>query len=96
MLAVTDLPVIADVAPSSLTLSTLMMEAKRTSETSAPTRATGRHILENIVLHSRCRENLKSYLVILFCNFKQHRLCTYAPLNLFIAEHLTMLVASVL
>jgi hypothetical protein len=37
------------------------MEAIRSSETSALTRATLRHILEDGTFHSHRRENLKSY-----------------------------------
>jgi hypothetical protein len=41
------------------------MEAIRSSETSVHTRSTRPHIPENGILHSRCRENLKSYIVLL-------------------------------
>jgi hypothetical protein len=47
--------------PSSLILFTLMMVATGFSETSVLTTATWRHILEDGVLHSHCRENLKYY-----------------------------------
>jgi hypothetical protein len=63
-----------------LILLTLMMEAIRFSETSVLTRATGRHIPEDDILHIHRCENLKSYnlhilfmlllkdkLVVLFC-----------------------------
>jgi hypothetical protein len=41
---------------------TLKMGAVRSLETSAPTRATRRHIPEDDILHSHRRENLKFYL----------------------------------
>jgi hypothetical protein len=50
------------VMPSSPILVILTMEAKCSSETSVLTRATRRYILEDGVLHSHRRENLKSYI----------------------------------
>jgi hypothetical protein len=50
--------------------STLKMEAIRSSETSVYTISTRRHIPEDSILHSYCRENLKSY------NFKN--VCIHA------------------
>jgi hypothetical protein len=42
---------------------TLKMEAIRSSETSVNKISTRRHIPEDDILHSRRRENLKSYIV---------------------------------
>jgi hypothetical protein len=41
-----------------------MMKAIRLSETSVLTRATGRHIREDGILHSHRRKSLKYYIVL--------------------------------
>jgi hypothetical protein len=50
--------------PSTSNLFTSIVEAIRSSETSVPTRATRRIILEGDILHSHRREYLKSYIAL--------------------------------
>jgi hypothetical protein len=54
----------ANVVPSSLILSTLIMEAIHSFDTSVLTRATERRIPEDCVLHGHRRENLKPYIAL--------------------------------
>jgi hypothetical protein len=56
--------VTANVVPSSSILVTLMMEAIRSFEASVLTRATRRHIPENVIFHSNRLENFKSDTVL--------------------------------
>jgi hypothetical protein len=60
----TTLLVTANVFLSSPILVALMMEALDFSGTSVLTRATWRNILEDDILYSNCRENLKSYIAL--------------------------------
>jgi hypothetical protein len=56
--------VTANVLPYSLNIFTLMTETIRSSDTSILTRSAQRYIPEDAILHSHCRENLKSYIAL--------------------------------
>jgi hypothetical protein len=56
--------VTANFGPSSPTHMALKMEVTISSETWALTRSTQRNIPEDSILHSYCRENLKSYIAL--------------------------------
>jgi hypothetical protein len=56
--------VTANVVPISPVFVTLMMEPLSSSKTSVLTRETRRHIPQDDILHSHCREYLKSYTAL--------------------------------
>jgi hypothetical protein len=64
---VLQLLVTANVAPSSLIIFTLMMEAIGFSETQVLARAIWRNIPEYVILHCHRREDLKSYIAFTGC-----------------------------
>jgi hypothetical protein len=57
----TTLAATINVFPSSLLLSTMKMEAIRSSEMSVPTSPTRRHITEDGIVNNHHRENLESH-----------------------------------
>jgi hypothetical protein len=57
--------------PSSLILSTLMMEVVHSLETFILLRATQCHIPENGIHHSHCSENLRSYIIRRNCGLTE-------------------------
>jgi hypothetical protein len=61
-LATTGLLDTAYVVPSSLIISTPMIEKISSSETSVLTKPTWHHIQEDVILHSHRHETLKSYI----------------------------------
>jgi hypothetical protein len=63
--SILQLLVTVNVAPSSLIIFTLMMEAICFSEASVLTTATRRNTPEDDIFHSHRRENLKSYVIML-------------------------------
>jgi hypothetical protein len=62
--SVLQLLVPANDVPSSQILVTLMTDGLSSSEMSVRTRAARRNISEDGILHSHCRENLKSYIAL--------------------------------
>jgi hypothetical protein len=56
--------VTANVVPSTRIIVTMLMEALLSSDTSVLTRVTQRNIPEDDILHSHCREKLKSYIAL--------------------------------
>jgi hypothetical protein len=64
--SVLQLLVIANIVPSALILSTLMMQAILSSETCALTGGTRYHVPEDDILRSHLRGNLKSYRMTIY------------------------------
>jgi hypothetical protein len=61
--------------PSSPILVTLMIEEKRTPETSVLTRATQHHIAEDGILHSHRFENRLHHQLLFMANFPSSPIC---------------------